>query len=35
MEFNAWLISVIIPLMITGVSVIYYFLGKDSDDSED
>jgi len=35
MEFHAWLISVIIPLMIAGVSVIYYLLGKDSDDHED
>ena len=35
MEFHAWLISIIIPLMIAGVSVIYYLLGKDSDDHED
>ena len=35
MEFHAWLISVIIPLMIAGVAVIYYLLGKDSDDHED
>ena len=34
MEFHAWLIAAIIPLMITGVSVIYYLLGKDSDDDE-
>ncbi len=32
MDFCAWLIVVIVPVIITGVSVLYYMLGGDDND---
>lgn len=28
MDFSAWLITVILPLMIASVSLIYYYMGR-------
>jgi hypothetical protein len=35
MDFSAWLVSFILPLGIATISVLFYFMTRESDNHED